>query len=602
MNGNAALAYPWGDGVVVNTPNIDKLAKQGAIFENFYAATPLCTPSRSSFQTGLYPIKTGAWKNQGYLKKTLKTFADILREKRGYSTAYMGKWHLDGTKTPGWANDDPLRNFGYADQQYKYNRGHWKYFEENPQRTKTSEYDFNTGEEIFQGSTKDHYATDFLFDRAIEYIEKQKRRDEEFAIMISISDPHSPNFVRKPYTTMYDYYDFKDIPKTAVRALRRNPALPEWAAVPTDLTTVDSHLDKLRSDDFRIRYLRTYFAMVKLIDDNLGKLVDYLESASMRENTIIVFTSDHGDLLGEHARQNKGMPYETSSGVPMIVSYPGRVVPGKHVKSVYSNTDFMPSILSLMGIDDLGVEVDGINFAPELLNSELQTSTKTIRFLSDSKKSRWAAAVTLRYKLVFSSRDHPWLFDLKEDPDELNNYFNEPGYEDIQKELSDALIKEMLAHSFPLLAFNNIVLFDKPACYDRKSIVPNESDSFTCKQMDKSNCSKNKFANWCPVTCKTCCEDSSGKLYFKGDILTCKDLKALYQSGKTNVCNAADTRKFCPVTCGACGEVNDDDNVFDDDADGKTDDGNMNDDKVDDKYQNDSSAKKTTSVESHFQV
>ena len=118
-------AFIWGDGIKVHTPHIDALANEGVLFNNFYTVAPLCTPSRASLFSGLYPKKTGAWKNHSPMNGNIMTFADVMKEKRNMATGYFGKWHLDGEKKPLWKTNEG-RDFGFNFNKYRWNRGHWK--------------------------------------------------------------------------------------------------------------------------------------------------------------------------------------------------------------------------------------------------------------------------------------------------------------------------------------------------------------------------------------------------------------------------------------------------------------------------------------------
>ena len=152
-------AHVWGRGVRVDTPHIDSIARQGAICTSFYAASPVCTPSRASLVSGLYPQATGSPSNDMPLNDDIVTFAEILRRK-GYATAYVGKWHLDGKAKPGWA---PKRKFGFEDNRFMFNRGHWKLFQqtENGARligkfdAETEKYKYN-----IEDATDKSFATD----------------------------------------------------------------------------------------------------------------------------------------------------------------------------------------------------------------------------------------------------------------------------------------------------------------------------------------------------------------------------------------------------------------------------------------------------------
>jgi arylsulfatase A-like enzyme len=189
-------AYVWGDNRYVETPFIDSLAAEGALFTNFYTVAPLCTPSRASFMTGLFPQKTGSESNHGQMNSDMETFATVLRLQKDYKTGYFGKWHLNGSTKPGWG--DNSRKFGFEDTHYQWNRGHWKFLNEKGDGTMEA-FNYTEAEYKYIGEEDKHFATDFLFDRGIEFMDKAQEQDESFAFVLSIPDPHVPNDVRPPY-------------------------------------------------------------------------------------------------------------------------------------------------------------------------------------------------------------------------------------------------------------------------------------------------------------------------------------------------------------------------------------------------------------------
>lgn len=213
-------AYVWGDGVAVETPNLDWLARNGAICERFYVASPVCTPSRASFVSGCYPQNTGAIQNDIPMRDDVVTFAEVLR-RRGYITGYAGKWHLDGPAKPGWA---PNRKFGFEDNRYMFNRGHWKVLEDTPEgprvKARTAQGEPTYG---LDGADSESYTTDFLTNKTIDFVKNHVGRP--FCYMVSFPDPHGPNTVRPPYDTMFEHFDFQ-IPRTAQK---KGEALPSWA-------------------------------------------------------------------------------------------------------------------------------------------------------------------------------------------------------------------------------------------------------------------------------------------------------------------------------------------------------------------------------------
>jgi len=258
----------WGDDVYIETPNIDSLADEGALFSNFKTVRPYCTPSRSSFLTGQYPEFTGARSNHKPLNADIKTWAHILRDGRGYTTSYIGKFHLDGLEKPGWGAPNG-RDFGFDDDKYRYNRGHWKYFTETNGTVQEYNYRDITEETFFQDNKEEEsYATDFLTDRAMEYMENATLGNKPFAVVLSLADPHGPQVVRPQYRDMYKHLHFR-YPETGRKKLKFDPAGPDFNKVDEiPIDEVDAYLANYENNEFS-DYLQQYFAMCKCIDDNI---------------------------------------------------------------------------------------------------------------------------------------------------------------------------------------------------------------------------------------------------------------------------------------------------------------------------------------------
>lgn len=426
----ADQAYIWGKGVAVETPNLDWIAKNGAIADRFYATSPVCTPSRASLMTGHFPQNTGAIQNDLPMKDEMVTFAEVLR-REGYATGYAGKWHLDG---PGKPQFGPERKFGFEDNRYMFNRGHWKNLTEDDKGPRVGAVDARGAPGYgLAGADEKTFTTDFLTDRTIEFIQKNKAKP--FCYFVSIPDPHGPNTVRAPYDTMYLNLPFEQ-PRTA---LAQGQNLPSYAA-----TLVDK---------FNKTQMALYFGMVKCIDDNVGRILATLRSTGLLENTIIIFTSDHGDLCGEHGRYNKGVPMEASARIPFLLHAPGRVKPGTVVKQALSTVDFKPTLLSLMGVKN-PVQDEGRDASTLFTSDTAAKGWKDVAFLRIGTPggggNGWIGAFSRRYKLVIAPGAEPSLFDLEKDPDELTNVFASPDHREIVRQLSAELTTYAKASREPL--------------------------------------------------------------------------------------------------------------------------------------------------------
>jgi len=411
-------ALVWGPDAVVETPNIDWLAEQGALCTRFYATTPVCSPSRSSFVSGRYPQNTPVVSNNIPMADDIVTFADILGQ-QGYACGYAGKWHLDGLGKPQW---EPKRRFGFADNHYMFNRGHWKQLEATPYGPRVAARDKNDKPTYsIEGANELNFTTDFLTNKTIDFIKSHKARS--FCYMVSYPDPHGPNTVRAPYDAMFNHVKF-ETPPTADKA---DAGLPSWGKK-VKSTISDKGLAK-------------YFGMVKCIDDNVRRLLDTLRQLNLLDNTVVVFTADHGDLCGEHSRDNKGVPYEASAKIPLVLYYPAKVPAGTLVHEALSSVDFLPTVLRLMEIPTAGEE-EGRDASTLFMTGQAPSDWQDVAFFrgTGSSDKNWLAAVTRRYKVVYSPKDDPWLFDLEGDPDELVNYYQDPAYKDILRHLAQSLL------------------------------------------------------------------------------------------------------------------------------------------------------------------
>lgn len=423
-------AFVWGKGNNSTTPNIDKLADQGAISTSYYASSPVCTPSRASLVSGLYPQATGAPKNGLHISEDIPTFATILRD-QGYATSYVGKWHLAGHEKYSFGIKYKA---GFEDNRYMMRGGHAPYY-----HVKNGEVLKGLGNKAVKKYPKNEivHATDFFTDKTLDILERDK--DKPFALMLSIPDPHTPDVARPPYDKMYADMNF-EAPKTMA---------PEYVAIKPSWATDKGKNETIGKKSFENdqKALVDYLGMVSHIDDSVGRILQFLEDNNLTKNTIVVFTSDHGDMFFEHNRRNKGVPYEASSRIPFVIRYPNKIPAGKVINTAYTNVDFTPTVLSLMDVKT-DAKFHGLDTSEDFTNDKKVINSDRITYYAKSG-GWWVTAVNDRYKLVIDKKETPYLFDLEKDPDELINFYKDPAYAGIAKMMQDELFKQLKKYDEP---------------------------------------------------------------------------------------------------------------------------------------------------------
>lgn len=253
--------------------------------------------------------------------------------------------------------------------------------------------------------------------------------------------------------------------------------------------------------------------------------------------------------MGEHGKMNKGRPFRTSAGVPFILRFPGKVLEGKRIDSVLTSVDFAPSILSLMGVENYGVEFDGNDFSNEVLSKYPRTNYPRTRFAFDTNDSpQWAAVMKRELKLVVARNDIPFLFDLKVDPYEVENFFDVPKYQVSRDVLIESLIDAMEKYDLPIKD-SPFMYLSTPSCRDSSDRIQIDSVNYLCIDVGDSlpieQCTSNQaLRQHCAVSCNSCCEDSPGEIWAKGQRRSCAKLKGF--------CNNYKVQNFCPSTCGQC--------------------------------------------------
>jgi arylsulfatase A-like enzyme len=416
---------------VNQTPHIDRLAQDGMKLTNCFVTNSICTPSRAAILTGKYAHINGVPVFNTFDGRQ-PTLAKYLQA-AGYHTGMIGKWHL-GSDPTGFDVWNILPGQGV-------------YFDP-----------------VFitrNGSTKHKgYCTDLITDFSLEFL-KSRPKDRPFFLMCHHKAPHRPwepdekharqwenVTVPEPETFNDDYATRSDAAREATMRIDRNlTAADVKRKPPAGLSAAE--LKKW----YYQRYMKDYLACVASIDDNVGRLLDYLDREGLAQNTIVIYTSDQGFFLGDHNWYDKRFMYEESLRMPFLVRWPARVGQGTVSPAMVLNVDFAPTLLAAAGVA-VPADMQGRSFLPVLEGkppADWRTSMyyRYYHYPQHHRVQPHYGVRTQRYKLIFFNKLNQWeLFDLEKDPHELKNVYADPAYagtvkalkaemERLKKELKD---------------------------------------------------------------------------------------------------------------------------------------------------------------------
>jgi arylsulfatase A-like enzyme len=390
------------------TPNLDRLASQSLIFENSIATLPVCAPWRASFLTGQYPLTHGIFYNDKPLPNEALTLGEIYQAV-GYKTGYIGKWHLNGHQNgedPFSGRDEPVP----ADRRQGFE--YWKVREVTHNYNNSFYFDEKNEKHFWQG-----YDVFPQTDSAISFISKNKSKP--FALVLSYGPPHDPYFsAPEQFKKLY-----------GASKLQLRPNVPE------------------EFQDSARKVLAGYYAHAAAIDHAVGKLLRSLDSLGVSDNTLVVFTSEHGDMLMSKGVLKKQRPWDESIKVPLLIRYPEKLgESSRRLRNPIGTPDLLPTILGLSGIN-IPVSVEGEDFSKELLAGEELSSEAALIMLPvpfhewqfSNGGREYRGIRTARYTYV-KDLQGPWLlYDNQTDPFQLRNLVNNPQYMGLQKELEAVL-------------------------------------------------------------------------------------------------------------------------------------------------------------------
>ena len=416
---------------LVKTPNLDRIAAQGAVFENAYTPNPICASSRFAMMSGQYSSRIGAFDNASEFPAAVPTFAHYLRS-LGYATCLSGKMHFVGPDQLhgfeervttdiypsdfGWTADWEKKVEPYAPSQMSM-RG----IVESGLCVRSLQMDYD----------------DDVANQSVQWLFDHTRRADgrPFLLVSSFTHPHNPFTISKEF---WDLYDDADIEMPTVPFIPFEARDP-WSQRYYKLIRQDEHI----VTDAHIRSARhAYYGMVSYLDTKVGMLLDALEKAGAIDNTVIIFTADHGDMLGERGMWYKFNPYQNSIRVPLFISAPGAKA-GQRVSANCGLVDLLPTMLDLAtdGKPPALVDpCDGHSLTGWLHGTDAAWNDEAlIEFTSEGVYSPAFILRKGKYKYVYCEGDPGMMFDMQADPLELRNLCKEPAFDSLAKQLSDEI-------------------------------------------------------------------------------------------------------------------------------------------------------------------
>ena len=398
-------------------PNLDRIAREGITFKDAYCNFPLCSPSRASMATGQLCSKIGAFDNAAELPATIPTYAHYLRAS-GYQTALAGKMHFIGPDQHHGFETRLTPDLYPADFSWVPNWGKEGKRDTNDSRSVTIAGICERSVQIDFDNLVTYHAIQHLFDLA------RSRDDRPFFMQVSYTHPHEPYLCQKKF---WDLYENANIPLPDV------PALPkeQHDAHSVRLLSDFGMLNMRFSDKDIQRARRAYYGSISYLDEMIGTILETLKATGQADKTAIVFTSDHGEMLGERGMWFKKHFYESSLRIPLFIKIPN--VSPKLIKTPVSLVDLLPTFMGLAkgsGWSSSVETLDGVDLTT-LLKKEMPDRPIFAEYLAEATTAPIFMIRRGKYKFVCSADDPPLLFDLDTDPNERNNLANKQAYADL---------------------------------------------------------------------------------------------------------------------------------------------------------------------------
>lgn len=421
----------------INTPNLDRLVNEGVAFTHAFCQSTVCTPSRASFLTGRYPVTTACRQNGQNIPEYEVPITRVLRD-AGYDCGLAGKLHLSAS-FHGWERriDDGYRMFEWSHGSTARHGGNWVAWLEEQGYAFDDVYLPSPVPFARRVTDRRLHQTTWCFDRALSFI--QEKRSQPWLVSVNPFSAHDPFDYLQEY---FEAYDPDALPSPLWREgeLLHKPDV-QMAAFRTRGGPRGYHTF---TDRQRRRMKAAYYATVQHIDAELGRLLDWLEHSGQRDNTLVIFHSDHGDMGGDHGIYQKGPYfYEGAVRVPLIMSWPKALPENQLYDALVEQVDIVPTLCDLLGIPiPHGVQGRSLNPLLSTRHRENQlrdgvyceyynaNPAKTSPHRHRAYATMWR---TCRYKVVvYHHSDEGELYDLEKDPDEFHNRWNDAAYRDVR--------------------------------------------------------------------------------------------------------------------------------------------------------------------------
>ena len=415
----------------LETPNMDRIAQQGAHLVNAFVSTSLCSPSRASILTGQYMHHHRIVDNQRPAPKGTVFFPQYL-QKAGYQTAFVGKWHM------GHEHDSPRPGFDH----WVSFKGQGTYFDPT--------LNINNKRQKFQG-----YTTDILTDQALAWLKGGRDSRQPFFLYLSFKAVHYPFQPGKRHQGCYAEAQVRR-PETMANTERNYQTQPHWVRERRYSIHGVDHMETGQYDNDPVpsfdSLYRQYCETVHGLDENLGRVLKYLDETGLSKLTLVLYVGDNGFALGEHGFYDKRDAFEESIRVPMLAYAPGTIKPGTKVTQMVQNIDIAPTLLDAAGVRmPKAANMDGRSFLPLLHGKSIRWRDHILyeyywEWNFPATPTVFAIR-TERYKYIFYHGlwDHDGFYDLQTDPHELHNLINVPAYRERMEAMKKQLFDELEA-------------------------------------------------------------------------------------------------------------------------------------------------------------